>query len=172
MSESGRGSGKHEPPTLEVRVKGPGIDWTQNVPLALGLEVIRRLSGGDWSVSGSQTQGVRENEPSGETSIREFVERAEPRANQQRIVAFAEYLRLNRRKSTVTEDELLAAFEEARETAPANFRRDLGKALDETWIAPKVGYPGVYYVTRKGQEAVATHFSRKSAPRARKAKSA
>jgi hypothetical protein len=146
------------PLEVEVTVQGPGINVTKRVPLALGLTIVQAVLVGDWphvapSHSGVRTSGTT-TAVDPELSLREALEASQARSIPEKITAAANFLRDYRHVAAVSADQLRSGLEEAGESPPGNFPRDLSHAVRAGWLAPKAGSSGLYYLTTKGEGAV------------------
>ena len=80
------------------------------------------------------------------TSAREALDVSGAKTNPEKIVALGQYV-MQDGTDTFKVEDVKTQFRRARETAPANFSRDLGVALREGWLAETDD--GEYYVTNK-----------------------
>jgi len=87
---------------------------------------------------------------------RQVLDESEAKRNPDKITAFAANL-LDEGVENFTVDMVKPLFKQAREAAPANFTRDLDKAILAGWVA--AGSGGEFYVTEKGLTAVSSKFS-------------
>ena len=78
--------------------------------------------------------------------------------NIEKITAIGEFLRVHRRKSTFTNEDIVSGFEEAGDAVPGNLARDMVWAKKVGWIAPKTGTDGEYYVTTSGRMGISGNF--------------
>ncbi len=81
-------------------------------------------------------------------SAREALDLSGARTNPEKIVALGEYV-LQDGGETFKVEDIKTQFRRARETAPANFSRDLSTAVQAGWIAQGDG--DEYYITNKIQ---------------------
>lgn len=81
-------------------------------------------------------------------SAREALDLSGAKKNPEKIVALGQYV-LQDGGDTFKVEDVKAQFRRARETAPANFSRDLSTAMKEGWIAQGDG--DEYYITNKIQ---------------------
>lgn len=81
-------------------------------------------------------------------SAREALDLSGAKTNPEKIVALGQYV-LQDGGETFKVEDVKAQFRRARETAPANFSRDLAVAVREGWLAQ--GDSDEYYVTNKIQ---------------------
>lgn len=79
-------------------------------------------------------------------SAREALDLSGPKTNPEKIVALGQYV-LQDGGETFKVEDVKAQFRRARETAPANFSRDLTVAVQAGWIAQGDG--DEYYITNK-----------------------
>lgn len=82
------------------------------------------------------------------SSAREALDLSGARTNAEKIVALASYV-LQDGGETFKIEDVKTQFRRARETAPANFSRDLSAAAQAGWVAQGDGE--VYYITNKIQ---------------------
>jgi hypothetical protein len=97
---------------------------------------------------GGPSAGTRARQQGGPAvaSAREALDLSGAKTNPEKIVALAEYV-LQDGGETFKVEDVKAQFRRARETAPANFSRDLSAAVQAGWIAQGDGEE--YYVTNK-----------------------
>jgi len=94
------------------------------------------------------------------TSVREFLDDHSPSRVPDKIACFALYLRDHRNQKEFGRPDVSALFQEAAEPLPKNLGRDLKWTQTIAWIAPIPGNREVYYLTKKGEEAVKGRFSK------------
>lgn len=91
-------------------------------------------------------------------SIREFLNEHEPKRSPDKIAAIGVYLKDHDGMDVFSASDLKKAFEDAAERIPGNLSRDISWVVKASWIAPKLGAKGKYYVTHSGREAVTKKF--------------
>lgn len=93
-----------------------------------------------------------------DTSLAEYFRHTQAIRVPDKIVAYAAYLRQEKRIEAFTRQELVRAFEQAQEVVPKNLSRDLSWAVKIGWIAPSSHRPGSFYLTQAGEAAVGAKF--------------
>ena len=99
-------------------------------------------------------------------SVREALERANPRTHAQKITVFGHFEA--DANGMFTTDEVKLQYQAAREKAPLHhFSRELDGAVSIGWIAPAQGESNTYFVTQKGERAIEDSFSAAAKGRAK-----
>jgi hypothetical protein len=151
----------------DLKLTGDGVTVERKVPAAVaqrimvlvmgggGLEALPPPNTGANAAAGDGAgSGLRPQE-----SIGEFLSRSGATEFRQKIVVLGRYLELTGADSFTAQD-LQQAFQAAREPLPTNLRRDVRAAIQERWIAEKLGQKGAYHVTRTGVEAIDRSFAK------------
>ncbi|MDP8930705.1 MAG: hypothetical protein M3O70_19590 [Actinomycetota bacterium] len=161
--------------SYKVSVEGGGIQVDREVSQDVALGIINYIMGGELPAGvsgdaggdddGAGTGAVKRDQrrDTGDRpglSVGEFLSAHEANRNVDKIVAMAAYLDRHRGHETVTDEQLKQQFQAARQTAPANWSRDLGLAVQGGWIAEVPGEKDTYYVTETGFEVVDKNFPR------------
>lgn len=95
-------------------------------------------------------------------SLREFLNKAQPSTNAQRIATFALYRERYKGLEKFSRADILPCFAEAKESAPGNYDRDFAAAVKEGWIHEDGANS---YLTSTGVTAVDAGFGGKAKPR-------
>lgn len=145
---------------IKISLQGK-VSYQDEITVSQAAQIITFLNapGGEevslGSVHGTGAQGGRDTSPSlgrksGKAvgSAREALDFSGAKTNPEKIVALGEYV-LQDGGETFKVEDVKAQFRRARETAPANFSRDLSVAVQAGWIAQAEG--DEYYTTSKIQ---------------------
>lgn len=89
--------------------------------------------------------------PLKELSLPEFVSKANPRSNPERMVVIAYYITFIEGKKEFTFEDVMERWKKAALKMPANPRRDFRVAIRRGWISHA---NGTYYLTKSGKEFV------------------
>lgn len=119
------------------------LNASQGEGTALGSGAAAGALGGGHSPASSGRRTGKAAE-----SARDALDLSGAKTNPEKIVALGEYV-LQDGGETFKVEDVKAQFRRARETAPANFSRDLAAAVDAGWIAQDGGEE--YYITNKIQ---------------------
>ncbi|MDQ3572065.1 MAG: hypothetical protein M3383_04310 [Actinomycetota bacterium] len=152
------------PVTYELRLKGGGITVEREIDEEAALQILATVMGGGEALTAARTTGKQSattaaRGPSRGRSLREYLDEVEPKRNVDKILAIASYLKVERDSETFDSNEVKKQFRSASEPVPGNYSRDFSWAVAAGWIAPAEDVPGDYYVTKKGDQAVAAKFS-------------
>lgn len=98
------------------------------------------------------------NLDSSSLSLREFINRHNPKRNPEMIATMADYLRQYRNMHDVTRNDLIKAYESCKESVPKNLSRDINWTCKVGWLAERHGKKDNYYLTDSGEKAVKAHF--------------
>jgi hypothetical protein len=142
-----------KPITISIRGK---VGYEDEITVAQAARIITFLNAeeedevslGPDPGQGLGITGAPDSKKSGNgvASAREALDISGAKTNPEKIVALGQYV-LQDGGDTFKVEDVKAQFRRARESAPANFSRDLGTALREGWLAEGDG--GEYYVTNK-----------------------
>jgi hypothetical protein len=142
---------------ITITIKGK-VGYEDEITVAQAAQIIAFLNADERDSSlgsdlGAGLGGASRTETAKKTgkavgSAREALDLSGAKTNPEKIVALAQYV-LQDGGETFKVEDVKAQFRRARETAPANFSRDLAAAVKEGWIAQGEG--DEYYVTNKIQ---------------------
>jgi hypothetical protein len=142
---------------ITITIKGK-VGYEDEITVAQAAQIIAFLNAdeGDASLGPDLGTGLRDasrTDTAKKTenavgSAREALDLSGAKTNPEKIVALGQYV-LQDGGETFKVEDVKAQFRRARETAPANFSRDLAVAVKEGWIAQGEGEE--YYVTNKIQ---------------------
>jgi hypothetical protein len=93
-------------------------------------------------------------------SVREFMEQYSPTRVPDKIACFGLYLREHRNQREFTKGDLVGLFQDAADPLPKNLTRDIRWAQQIAWVAPSATNPEMFYLTKKGEDAVRAKFAR------------
>jgi hypothetical protein len=149
--------------SYKLSLMGSGITIDREIDQATALAVLQLVLGGQQSrlvVDSDAASGVeRAVARSGQRlSLREVLEDSGAKTIPSKIVTIGSFLRDHEGQATFSREDNKARFKTAGEPAPANYPRDFSKALRSGWVAEDHQSPGQFYVTRRGDEAVAGRF--------------
>jgi hypothetical protein len=143
--------------SIRITITGK-VGYEDDITVAQAARIITFLNVEDDGASlgpglhaGSDTlaAGSTSRKPAnGVGSAREALDLSGAKKNPEKIVALGQYV-LQDGGDTFKVEDVKAQFRRARETAPANFSRDLSTAMKEGWIAQGEG--DEYYITNKIQ---------------------
>jgi hypothetical protein len=143
--------------SITLSIKGK-VSYEDEISVAQAAQIITfldaedgdslPLKSGSQQKSGEPSSLAQQNSEKSVQSAREALDLSGAKTNPEKIVALGEYV-LQDGGETFKVEDVKAQFRRARESAPANFSRDLGTALKEGWIAEGDG--GELYVTNKIQ---------------------
>ncbi|MHB8794361.1 MAG: hypothetical protein ACYC90_02690 [Candidatus Nanopelagicales bacterium] len=142
--------------TITIRITGK-VSYEDEITVAQAARIITFLNAeegnGDASLAVDpdeelNDQGLADTRKprNAVASAREALDLSGAKTNPEKIVALGQYV-LQDGGDTFKVEDVKAQFRRARETAPANFSRDLGVAVREGWLAE--GDDGEYCVTNK-----------------------
>jgi hypothetical protein len=155
-----------------VELKGQGLQLTRDLSEEQAHELLLWLvKGGKLDSAGSDHKPAQNrNVAPGETlqpppsdlptSVREFIDQFEPKRVPDRIACFGLYLRKHRQKNEFSKADVVSLFQEAAEPLPKNLGRDLRWTQSIAWIAPSATNRESFYLTKKGEDAVRSKFSK------------
>lgn len=92
------------------------------------------------------------------TSLREYVNRFEPKTNAQIILCIAQFLAEHESLDRFQRDEIKPKFPAAGEPLPKNYSRDFQTAMDKGWIGADPMNSSLFFVTRTGEQQLAKGF--------------
>ena len=145
---------------ITITIKGK-VSYEDAISIAQAAQIITFLNaseGDEVSLDPAHSTGARGGRDSSAStdrksgnavgSAREALDLSAAKTNPEKIVALGEYV-LQDGGETFKVEDVKAQFRRARETAPANFSRDLSVAVQTGWIAQGEGEE--YYITNKIQ---------------------
>ena len=149
---------------ITITIKGK-VGYEDEITVAQAARIIAFLNADDGDTSLGPDLGAGLGDASGTDSAkktgnavgsaREALDLSGAKTNPEKIVALGQYV-LQDGGETFKVEDVKAQFRRARETAPANFSRDLAVAVKEGWIAQGDGDD--YYVTNKIQDIFDGNF--------------
>jgi hypothetical protein len=156
-----------QPETYKLTLEGGGVKVDRHVDEDVALQILAAVMGGRaprlssrmTAPFPSETPRPDRSRGLGDLSVREYMDDVEPKRKVEKILAIAGYLTNVREVDTFTPDDLKKEFRNAREPVPGNYARDFRWAVANGWLAPAADLPGEYYVTDRGQQALAAKFS-------------
>lgn len=164
-NQTERASGETpEPVMYELSLKGGGITVEREIDEESALQILATVMGRGQASAAPRTTD-KHSAPTAARgsgrgrSLREYLDEVEPKRNVDKILAIASYLKVERDTETFDSNEVKKQFRSASEPVPGNYSRDFSWAVAAGWIAPAQDVPGDYYVTKKGDQAVAAKFS-------------
>lgn len=137
---------------IEISIRGK-VSYEDAITVAQAAQIISYLNAPERGGTspgllhgvGAQGEGGLNSEKA-VGSPREALDLSGATTNPEKIVALGQYV-LGDGGETFKVEDVKAQFRRARETAPANFSRDLSVAVQAGWIAPGDG--DEYYITNK-----------------------
>ncbi len=102
-----------------------------------------------------------QRQPNKPISVREYVNKLEPKTNAQIILSIAQYLAAVENRERFKRDTIRPKFPAAGETVPKNFARDFQTAIDRGWIGEDPQNRDLFYVTRTGEAQIEKGFKGK-----------
>lgn len=172
MDDTDQGTHKEVPVrAYQLRLAGKGLTVEREVAEDVALDIVAIVMGAGPTTSGARTRAdgpatarrLATSGGGGRTrrgmSLREYLDEVEPKRNVDRILAIGSYLKEVRGTETFAPDTVKREFQSASEPVPGNYSRDWRWAINAGWIAPAADTPGEYYVTNKGDTAIADKFS-------------
>lgn len=154
--------------TYKLTLKGGGLSVDREVDEATAFQILAAVMGGatlprvtSGGGGGAHAVDLTRARPhaAGRLSLREHMDEFEPKRNPDKILAIAAYLTDTREMETFTSDDVKKEFRNASEPVPGNYARDWRWTISNGWIAKADGFPGEYYVTGKGRDALSAKFS-------------
>jgi hypothetical protein len=158
-----------------VELVGPGLSLKKELPEPVAHELlVWLLKGGRLQVSGmavspqqtpTEIKALSPSAPTGRTetafmSVREFMDQSSPGRVPDKLACFGLYLREHRNQNEFSREDLVGLFQEAAEPLPKNLTRDIRWAQQIAWLAPAPSNPDLYYLTKKGEDAVRAKFAK------------
>lgn len=168
---------------LNLKITGDGMTVDQDITLTQAGKIIAFL-GSESEIADAPSTGGQlinagaatiDHQPSvsSRLSVREMIDEAKPNTHAQRITVFGHFVAQNHPDGFFTNDEVKEQYQLAREKLTLHFSREVDKAISAGWIEPVRGEKNTFFVTRKGEDAVAHAFNNGGKVRAKsKAKSA
>ena len=147
-----------------LSLKGDGISIEKDVDKQTALAIVAAAMGGAGiPVTSPPVEASSTLKFNSAKSLREFLTEIAPNTNNERITTIGMYLHEYRSKETFSKDDIESGFRSAREPVPSNLHRDLGRAVENGWIAD-AGEKGRYHITNTGVKAVENCFGRQRKP--------
>lgn len=158
-----------------VELVGPGLSLKKELPEPVAHELlVWLLKGGRLQVAGTATspqpvsteakipttQLTVSPSSTAVVSVREFMDQYSPGRVPDKLACFGLYLRDHRNQKEFGRDDLIGLFQEAAEPLPKNLTRDIRWAQQIAWVAPSPSDPDLYYLTKKGEDAVRAKFAK------------
>ena len=143
---------------FHIRVSGPGVSFEGDVPQSVAGKILLMAMTGQAGQAAPDLPAQVRSFNRG-LSLREFLNDRQARRVPEKIATIAYFLREFKNQETFSREDVVRAFEEAREPTPANIWRDLSASVQLGWITPKSGEKDRYYVTGTGGDAVEKGFS-------------
>jgi hypothetical protein len=162
---------------LNLKIMGSGMTVDQDITLTQAGKIIAFL-GSESEMTDAPTIGGQlihagvatiEHEPaaSARLSVREMIDEAKPNTHAQRITVFGHFVAQGHPDGFFTNDEVKEQYQLAREKLTLHFSREVDKAISTGWIEPVRGEKNTFFVTRKGEDAVANAFNNSGKVRAK-----
>jgi hypothetical protein len=160
-------NGGPKPETYNLTLTGGGLSVNREVDEATAFQIVAVVMGGATlpRVTSGGSGGARAVDmpgsrlpAAGRLSLREHMDKVEPKRNPDKILAIAAYLTDTRERDTFTPDDVKKEFKNASEPVPANYSRDWRWAVSNGWIA-KADEAGEFYITVRGRDALSQKFS-------------
>jgi hypothetical protein len=160
---------------FRLKIDGPGINVDQPVTREVAQRVLLLMFGGEGQPPPKRGLGgdhPRREERDDDAEPHDFLGKHEANQIPEKIVALGVYMEERQDKDSFSREDLLKAFEDADESTPKNFPRDMKTTLKRKWIAEKRGAEGQFYTTKKGKQALAANFKavRRRSPKRKKGK--
>lgn len=149
---------------FNIELTGPGVSIKQEISKQLAQEIVAAVFSGSLqqiqkpSSQEKPHRSASRDDDGIELSIREFVDKYEPKRKVDFIATFGLFLKEHRGQSTFTREDLISCFEDSGESIPANLSRDIEWAVSAGLIATKNGFKDQYYVTQSGKTATHQKF--------------
>ncbi len=148
-----------------LKLEGEGLSLDQEVTREVAVRIVSLVFGGTEPAAtppgtggGAGSGSIERTTPDAQgISVGEFIEQVGAKRNPDKIVAMGVHLK-DSGADKFTSEEIKPLFQDAGESTPGNFARDLKWAQNAKWIAPTTGDPNTFYVTKKGEKAVRDHF--------------
>ncbi|HEU5069860.1 MAG TPA: hypothetical protein VFV96_05515 [Verrucomicrobiae bacterium] len=158
-----------------VELVGPGLSLKKELPEPVAHELlVWLLKGGRLQAQGAaitpqptqaEVKVSAAPQPAGHTasavvSVREFMEQYSPARVPDKIACFGLYLREHRNQREFAKEDLVGLFQDAADPLPKNLTRDIRWTQQIAWVAPSATNPEMYYLTKKGEDAVRAKFAK------------
>jgi len=146
--------------SYKLTLKGAGISIDRELDQPTAFAVLQVIMGGQRPTpAASGPVGTAPRASGQRLSVREMLEDSGAKTIPEKIVVIGCFLRDQEERTTFSRDENKARFRTAGEAIPRNFPRDFGKAVRAGWIAEDHENVGEFYVTRRGDDVVASGFA-------------
>jgi hypothetical protein len=146
-------------------LKGPGVSIERQVGEEVACQLMHIAMGGAHGAMpvqhGSIHRRSNQHDPdllSPKLSLREFLLKAQPKRNPDKITAIAVFMKRHDGVAYLAREEILARYRQAGEQTPSNFPRDFNWAVKAGFLAEDPVKPGRFYVTGTGETAVSSQF--------------
>jgi hypothetical protein len=157
---------------FEFTLKGPGLAFSRHVSQPVALQLIAIAMGPQGQAAFAPHLAQKFYPPNATAavsgaqrlSLREFMDHINARKIPEKILAIAAHLIDGVRKTTVSREEIKNSFRLAGEPVPTNLPRDFANTLSLGWIAADHVDPSMFYVTRKGEQALEARFEVDTTP--------
>jgi hypothetical protein len=165
--------------THHITLSGAGLSLDKEISEDLANRITMLVLSGGKSETPDAGKGPEAKASLGVTgsssaknkSIREYLLETKATKIPQQITAIGHHLlEAESGKANFSMAELIKGFGDAKETAPSNPHRDVGRAIKSGWIAPRTGEKDAYYVTGTGLTAIENRFPKTKRKRRRKKK--
>jgi len=162
---------------LNLKITGDGMTVDQDITLTQAGKIIAFL-GSEAEMTDAPSTGGQlihtgvasiDMQPtvSSRLSVREMIDEAKPNTHAQRITVFGHLVAQSHQDGFFTSDEVKEQYQLAREKLTLHFSREVDKAISAGWIEPVRGEKNTFFVTRKGEDAIANAFNNSGKVRAR-----
>jgi hypothetical protein len=157
----------------QVTIKGPGLTVEREVGESKAFEILGIVMAGsaqtparDIPARESTTAARRpveeataQKSSNRKQSLREYLDEVEAKRNPDKILAIAKYVADDTGNDRFASDDVKARFPDAAERVPGNYGRDFRWVVRNGWIASAGSGTDEFYVTGKGDKALAEKFS-------------
>jgi hypothetical protein len=142
-----------------LKLVGDGISIDKKVNRQIAMAVVAAvLSGGAAAAAVDRVEAADRPRMKPVLSPREFLAESRASTNAEQITALGHYICHHEAKDDFSADDIREGLRRAHEVIPKNLPRDVGTAIEKTWIHKAPGKLGRYYVTNTGIQLVETKF--------------
>lgn len=139
------------PEEFKIKLVGPGVRIQKTIPEAAAHKILL-------AAFGAPAQNpIPAPDPSAAPAPRDLLLRHGARRIPEKIAVLAHNM-MNQGKDSWDREDLIAAFEGAKEPVPGNLVRDITWTIKIGWIAPKPDRRNHFYLTAAGIHAVESGF--------------